>query len=275
MLEKLTAASPAGPARAEFGGRLAAMRMEQGDASGALAALTKSAAEGLPPPLLESRTMTFARAAAAVGDLPSAAAALAALDTLPAAGLRANLLEAARDWPAALAALRDLSGRTVPPDGQLTEPQARIVLRLAAAAAQTGDDAILAALRVHDTPRLPEGKLAEMFRLLTADPVRGVADLPRAANEVKLAREVTASLKALTPLTRSPRANRPGRNILHGRILACAPPRVVYFPPPWPQGAHAFGVMPNRPSTGWKGRMRDERTHATGDGLGFPEREPD
>ena len=55
-------------------------------------------------------------------------------------------------------------------------------------------------------------------------------------------------------------------------LASCA--GFAHFPPPWPQGAHATGVLPNRPSTGWKGE-RDERTRATGDGLGFPEREPD
>jgi hypothetical protein len=198
VLEKLAANAAPGPVRAEFGGRLAAMRLAQGDAAGALAALTRSAADSLPPALLESRALTFARAAAAIGDLPSADAALAALDTLPAETLRADLLEAAQDWPAAESALRNLVRRTVPPDGPLTEPQARTLLRLASAAAQTGDDATLTTLREHDISRLPEGKLADLFRLLTEVPVRGVADLPRAAKEVKLARDVSAALNTLT-----------------------------------------------------------------------------
>jgi hypothetical protein len=199
LLEKLAAQAPAGPARAELGGRLAGLLATQGDASGALAALTRTASTGLPAPLAESRTLVFARAAAAAGDLPSATAALAALGTDPAAALRAELLEAAKDWPAAQAALRDLAARAIPAEGPLDEAQARILLRLASAAAQTGDEATLAALREHDTLRLPDGKLAEMFRVLTAGPVQGVGDLPRAARETKLARALPDALRTLTP----------------------------------------------------------------------------
>jgi len=143
--------------------------------------------------------MTFAKAAAAAGDLGSASAALAALDTADSARLRADLSEAAQNWPETLSSLRSLARHTVPPDGKLTDQQAGTLLRLASAAAQSGDDATLAALRDHDMTRIPEGKLADMFRLLTEGPVRGVADLPRAAQEVKLARDVSAAVKTLTP----------------------------------------------------------------------------
>jgi hypothetical protein len=199
VLEKLAASAPAGPARGAFGGRLATMRLEQGDAAGALAALAASDAPSLPTALVEGRTMTFARAAASSGEMPRAAAALAALDTPAADGLRADLMEGAKDWPAAAAALHDYAAKTVPADGPLDDAQARTLLRLASAAAQVGDDATLARLREHDTPRLPPGKLAEMFRLVTAGPVQGVADLPRAGQETKLAGDLPVALKALTP----------------------------------------------------------------------------
>jgi len=87
----------------------------------------------------------------------------------------------------------------VPDQGPLDEAQARTLLRLASPAAQTGDEAMLATLREHDLARLPEGKIAEMFRVLTAGPVRGVSDLPRAAQETKLARALPTALKTLTP----------------------------------------------------------------------------
>jgi hypothetical protein len=199
VLERLAARTPSGPARAAFGGRLAAMRLSDNDAQGALAALTASAADDLPPQLLESRTLTFARAAASTGDLPQATAALAALGTLPAIALRADLLEAAKDWPAAISALRDDADRTLPAQGVLTDAQARLMLRLASAAGQAGDESTLAELRQTTLSRLPPGQLAEMFRVLTQGPVQGVADLPRAANEVKLARALPAALNTLSP----------------------------------------------------------------------------
>jgi hypothetical protein len=175
------------------------MRLAQNDATGALAALAASDAPGLAPPLLEARTLTFPRAAATNGDLPRASAALAALGTTAADGLRADLLEAAKDWPAAEAALRDYAARTVPDEGPLDEVAARTLLRLASGAADSGDDRTLAQLREHDTKRLPRGKLSEMFRLITAGPVQGVADLPRASQESKLAGALPVALKAITP----------------------------------------------------------------------------
>jgi hypothetical protein len=50
-----------------------------------------------------------------------------------------------------------------------------------------------------------EGPLAEAFRLLTADPLRGLADLPRLQRELQLFRTLPTRLEALragAPLTR-------------------------------------------------------------------------
>lgn len=199
VLQKLAAAAPAGLARAELGVRLAAMHQALGNHAEALDALTASAAPDLPMGLLEGRTLAFARSAAALGDIGSATAALRELGIASATALRADLLEAGRDWPGAVTALREMVGRSVPPDGTLNDTEARVVLRLASAAAQAGDTALLMALRERDAARFPPGKLAEMFGILTAGPVQGVADLPRAAQEAKLARNLPAALKTLTP----------------------------------------------------------------------------
>ncbi len=197
VLEKLVAAAPAGAGRAELGTRLALMRQSLGAHAAALDALNDSAAPELPPELLETRALAFARSAAALGDVGSAVAGLARLGTTPALALRAELLETAKDWPAALAALRDLAEREVPADGTLDEAQARVLLRLATAAAQLGDGATLAALRARDLPRFPPGKLQDLFSLLTAGPVQGVADLPRAAQETRLAGAAAGAIRGL------------------------------------------------------------------------------
>ena len=197
LLRKLVDGTPAGPARAEIGARLAALRLGAGDAAGALAALSDSAATDLPAELQERRTIVFARATAARGSLAPAVAALAALDTPAATEVRASLLEAAKDWPAAEAALADYVRLTVPAEGALDEAAGRAVLRLAAAAAQAGDETMLAQLRDDTLPRLPAGKLADMLRVLTERPVAGVGDLPRAAQETALARALPADLHAL------------------------------------------------------------------------------
>ena len=83
--------------------------------------------------------------------------------------------------------------KTVPPEGRLDDAQRRTLLRLATAAARAGDEAALAALRQREGTRMGSGPLADMFRLLTADQVRSVADLKRSGQEAALARDFPAS----------------------------------------------------------------------------------
>ena len=195
VLEKLMDATPEGLARAEIGARLASVRLDQQDATGALEALSASTADHLPAEVNESRTITFARATAARGALAPAAAALTALGTPAADEARASIAEQAKDWHGAEAALLSYVQRTVPSDGPLAEGPASVLLRLASAAAQAGDEGLLGQLRDHDLARMPPGKLADMFKLLTERPVQGVADLPRAAQEAAFAGTVPAELK--------------------------------------------------------------------------------
>jgi hypothetical protein len=110
---------------------------------------------------------------------------------------RATILERNNDWAGAERALTDYVTKTVPADGALDDTQRRNLLRLATAAARAGDDPALAGLRQHETARMGTGPLADMFRLLTADQVRSVADLKRSGQEATLARGLPAGLKAL------------------------------------------------------------------------------
>ena len=193
-------ATPQGPGRAAFGGKLASLRLSDGDPRGALAALGASLVEGaLPPALLESRTLVFSRATAAIGGMATAVSVLRDLDTQAAHETRAGLLEAAHDWRGATSALRDLARVTLPQAGPLDEPQTRMVLRIAVAATQAGDDEALVWLRNVAESRLVPGELRDMFRVITSLPVQAVADLPRAAQEVKLARTMSSAVAPLTP----------------------------------------------------------------------------
>ena len=126
-----------------------------------------------------------------------ALAALATLDSAAADEARATILERANDWPAAQRALTDYAAKTVPAEGKLDDAQRRTLLRLATAAARAGDNAALTALRQREGARMGSGPLADMFRLLTADQVRSVADLKRSGQETALARELPGQLKAL------------------------------------------------------------------------------
>lgn len=192
LLQKLMATTPAGPARARFGAKLAALRMQEADAAGARTALDASGADGLPESLAEERSVLAARALARLGDPVAAVALLANLASEAALRARAGILEEAHNWPQATEALSALVARTVPGEGKLDDAQQRSLLRLATAAAQAGDSALLGQLRTRDLPRLSAGPIADLFRLLTAESVQGVADLPRAGRELALARALSA-----------------------------------------------------------------------------------
>jgi hypothetical protein len=187
VLEKLVAAAAPGSVRAELGGRLAATRLLLDDAPGALAALDATAADNLPPRVLEARLLAWARATAAEGDTARAAAALGAIETPDTLSLRAQLLEQAKDWKSATEVLHHYVEQTVPAEGSLTEAQAAILLRLASSASQSGDGTTLTDLRTRALPRLPPGRSADMLRLLTEAPVQLPEDLPRARRETALA----------------------------------------------------------------------------------------
>jgi hypothetical protein len=199
VLEKLAQVTKSGVARAGFAARLAALRLREGDAAGALAALDASVAPDLPPELVERRALLVARASARRGDNDHALAALSTLDSAAADETRATILERANDWPAAQRALADYAAKTVPSEGKLDDVQRRTLLRLATAAARAGDPAVLTALRQREGVRMEGGPLGDMFRLLTADQVRGVADLKRSGQETALARTVSGELKAAQP----------------------------------------------------------------------------
>ncbi len=197
-LEKITQAAPPGVGRASFGGRLAQLRLQQGDNTGALETLKATASDTLPPALLESRTMTFASSAAHLDDLPSAANALRQLDTPAGDRLLADLAEGARNWPEAITAIRRLVSRDVPSGGPITIAQSEVLLRFASAASVSGDTAALAELRGRDLSALPAGRALEQLRIILARPVTSVSDLPRAAREMAMARTVPPAIPLAT-----------------------------------------------------------------------------
>ncbi len=197
-LEKLMRAAPSDAGRAGFGARLAALRLGESDAAGALAALAASDASGLDPALAERRALLFAEASARKGDMATAIAALEPFDTPPAMEKRAAILEQAGDWPGAERAMQALAAKAVPDAATLDDAARRMLLRLATDAARAGDAAGLDSLREHDAERLGPGPLGDMFRLLTAAPVDKVADLGRAAKETSLAGGLASDLQAVS-----------------------------------------------------------------------------
>lgn len=184
-------------ARAGIGARLATMRLDSGDAAGALAALDGTAAAGLPGALANRRTLLRARALARRGQRDEAQALFA--DLGPAgAEPRAELSAEAQDWAGAATAQMEHVGAIVPvAPAELDQSQRAALARAAAYAALAGDEALLATLRAGYEARMAGGPLAEAFALLTGDPVRGAADLPRLQREIGMLRLLPARLEAL------------------------------------------------------------------------------
>lgn len=203
VLEKLVKSS-AGAPRASFGERLAALRLREGDAVGALATLAASQSDQLPAALEQQRIMVKARAIARRGDPTAAAVLLAGLGTAEADEARAAIMEEAKDWRQAEHALADYARRSVPADGPLNDTQRRTLVRLAGATVQAGDPAALAALRERQGKRMEGGPLGDTFRMLTAGPVQDSADLARAGKEIAFARSVSTGLRAMEPARSTP-----------------------------------------------------------------------
>ncbi|TCZ63654.1 hypothetical protein [Roseicella aquatilis] len=194
-----------GATRAALGHRLASLRLAEGDAAGALAALSDSAAPDLPTLLAQERTVLAARAEARRGRVAEATAALRTLG--PAGGeALSELLTDGADWAGAAAALDGYLAVALPaPPAPIEDRQRRLLLRQAALLALAGEDAALGRLRAAQAGRMGHGALAEAFQVLTADPLRGLADLPRLQRELRLFRALPGRLEALragAPVTR-------------------------------------------------------------------------
>ncbi len=194
ILEPRVAATAPGPVRSGLGYRLAAMQLEAGEAEAAGRTLATTELAGLPERLVGERLMLSARVKAARGDPSGAAALLTTAGTAAADDLRARVLEQAGDWRGVLTALDSLSGRVLPPEGPVLDGQAELVLRQASAAVQLGDAGVLRALNGRYAARL-SGARADLFRLLTASPVGGIGDLPRAGREIALARAASNPIR--------------------------------------------------------------------------------
>ncbi len=189
--------------RASLGLRLAGLKLEEGNAAAALAALESTRAEALPETLSRERVVLAARAEARRGNLPRAVEGLEALGEAGAVPL-SELLAEAQDWPAAAAAgARALAALPSAPT-VLDADQQRAVLRQAAMLVLAGDEAGVGALRPL-AARLPAGPVAEGFAALTAESLKGLVDLPRLAREQQLFRNLPRRLEALragAPVTR-------------------------------------------------------------------------
>ncbi len=193
----LVRAAPGSIRRAELGLRLARLHLGEGDARAAEAALAESAADALPSDLARDRIVLAARAEARRGSQGSALDALRGLGAEGAEPL-GEILAEAQDWPGAARAMAQHLAASLPPaPAPLDAAQGRAVLRQAALLGLAGDSQALSALAAQYGPRLAGSPFADAFAALTADPMRGLADLPRLQRELRLFRALPGRLEPL------------------------------------------------------------------------------
>jgi hypothetical protein len=197
LVSKLIDATAQAAPKAALGARLAALRLDDSDAAGALAALDQTAGADLPDRLDGQRVVLRARALAALGEIAPALSLLAGHDSDDALQLQAALLEKTKDWRGAQVVLQTLVHQLVPASAALSAAQQDLVLRLAGAASQNGDSAALRDLTADFASRLT-GAPATLFETLTARPVRGTADLARAGREAASSRALPAAIAGYT-----------------------------------------------------------------------------
>ena len=196
-----------GDTRAMLGLRQAALRLADGDAAGTSTALSRRD-HGRCRPRLRHRSRILggraeARLAPARSRRRGAAGAWAGgrRATVAAAG-RAGGLAGAATGTCRISRAAALPASPAP----LDERQRRLVLRQAALLALAGDEAGLAALREWRWAAHGRGSAERRpSRLLTADQLRGLADLPRLQRELQLFRALPSRLEALRaggPVTR-------------------------------------------------------------------------
>jgi hypothetical protein len=198
LLRQLMAATADPGDKAAIGTRLAALRLDQSDPPGAIAALDDSAPAAPDPAMAARRTLLRARALAADRKPEAALQLLAAESGADAIALRATLREQAKDWAGAVTELNLLATTELPAAAAaqtvLTDAQQDLVLRLASDAAQAGDMDELRKLQAGPARLMPAGPHLELFRALASQPIRALTDLPRAKAESAAAQALPALL---------------------------------------------------------------------------------
>lgn len=188
--------------RARTGLRLARLRLEDGDAAGALAALTASEPARSVAGLSEERALIRARALAATGATREARDILRGLTQPAARELEAEMASVAGDWAEVASALTAMLREVAPAGASLDAAQRRVVLRAAVAATLAEDQTRMRWLRETYGPAMADGALSEPFRLLLSDSAASSGNARQLAVELQLARSVQRSLAAGSSVTR-------------------------------------------------------------------------
>ncbi len=199
VVAKLLGGTTSPAIRAGLGARLAALYLGDGDGRSALDALRQPSGSDvtLPSALLAERSLLAARAHAQLGESASAIASLGEGNDSSVLLERARVYGQAHDWQRAAIQLSSYARQVIPSAGPLTASEAGVVLQLASALAQVGDEQGLAQLRARYNGRLTNGDDATLWSVLTESPVHGVGDLPRVVSEINSAAAVPHALQGV------------------------------------------------------------------------------
>ena len=179
--------------KAELGVRLAGLLADRGDSKAALSVLAASDDSGLDSPLVSRRGMLRARILAKTGQTGDALGVLSGIQDEPALELQTGILEQSRDFAEAAKLLGAFIAS--PAFSKLPEQtQRNLILRLANDESELGDMAALHRLRDAEASHFTDGPDAELFAVLTQEPIKATTDLPRAAKELDKLRALPASL---------------------------------------------------------------------------------
>jgi hypothetical protein len=179
--------------KAELGVRLAGLLADRGDAKGALSVLAAADDTGLDPALVSRRGLLRAGLLAKTGQTGDALGVLSGIQDEAALELQTGILEQNRQFPDAAKLLARFIGSPAFPKAP-EQTQRNLILRLANDQSEMGDMAALRRLRDEQGSHFTSGPDAELFAVLTQEPIKATADLPRAAKELDKLRALPASL---------------------------------------------------------------------------------
>ncbi len=182
--------------RPVLGARLASLRLTMNDPKGAIAALASTVPAAdvtVDPAVMQTRQLLYARGEIARGNRDAALTMLGTLDLADADELRAQIYASRKDWPHTVSALTALEHKAISAK-DITDAQQSIVMRLAVAATLSSDSATLGRLADTYGAAMAKGNQASLFRVITSSPVQGTADLPRAFEEIQVAKRLEGAV---------------------------------------------------------------------------------